>query len=171
LTQVAFAGLTYLSLFLAAKLSANIPFLTSIPHDAITLENATDRSKEAAAPPLYGLVVVLIPFCTAIYVASTRFTDNKHAGFDIIFASLEGMICAWLAFRWYHLPIRRGARWAWGPRRENAAFGIGVGAEHYGSKRNFGNKHDSHRSKNVELEDVATIRTTAGSYGSQRAMV
>jgi hypothetical protein len=150
-----------------------------MPHDALTSAKAVDRSNEAAAPPLYGLAIVLIPIGAAVFVASTRFTDNKHAGFDIIFASVEGIICAWLAFRWYHLPVRRGAGWAWGPRRSDAAFGIGVGTGSYGKRNSFTGKHRSHdhhfaagrEHTSVEMDDLATIETTGGSYHSQRPMV
>ena len=42
-----------------------------------------------------------------------------------------GFILAWSAFRLYHLPIRRSAGWAWGPRSSSRAFGVGVGSGGY----------------------------------------
>lgn len=41
------------------------------------------------------------------------------------------MACAWFAFRWYHLPIRQGAGWAWGARSRDRAFWVGVGVGGY----------------------------------------
>lgn len=86
---------------------------------------------QSAAPPVYTLALVLTPVGTAIYVASTRFTDFRHFGFDLLFGSLIGITTAWFSFRWYHLPITRGAGWAWGPRSYQRAFGIGVGVGSY----------------------------------------
>lgn len=86
---------------------------------------------QAAAPPLYLFVLPLLPFCVAIYISSTRYSDFRHHGFDILFGSLMGFGLAWAAFRLYHLPIRRSAGWAWGPRSSSRAFGVGVGAGGY----------------------------------------
>lgn len=86
---------------------------------------------QSAAPPVYTLVLILTPVGTAIYVASTRFTDFRHFGFDLLFGSLIGITTAWFSFRWYHLPITRGAGWAWGPRSYQRAWGIGVGVGSY----------------------------------------
>ncbi|KAF2622178.1 acid phosphatase/Vanadium-dependent haloperoxidase [Macroventuria anomochaeta] len=163
------AGLLYLTLFLASKFSVAIPFLAPRPFStnpaytsAITPSNlksraSTDRSilpvhkqessltapgysendavvpirYQSAAPPVYTLVLILTPVGTAIYVASTRFTDFRHFGFDLLFGSLIGITTAWFSFRWYHLPITRGAGWAWGPRSYQRAWGIGVGVGSY----------------------------------------
>ncbi|KAJ4295063.1 hypothetical protein N0V90_007071 [Kalmusia sp. IMI 367209] len=175
---VAFAGLTYLSLFLAAKFSMTIPFLPSASRDR---QRALNHRKEAAAPPLYLLVTVLIPIGTAIYIASTRFTDYKHAGFDVLFGSLEGLIAAWFAFRMYHLPVRRGAGWAWGPRHRGAALGIGMSVGNYGlfahSKEGISRGLDTERAigeqhaVGVELHDLEPVVTAGGSYESQRVLV
>jgi hypothetical protein len=48
-----------------------------------------------------------------------------------LFGSLIGITCAWFSFRFYHLPITRGAGWAWGPRSYDRAWGIGVGRGSY----------------------------------------
>lgn len=144
-------------------------------------KDLNDR-KDAAAPPLYLLVVVLIPTCGAIYIASTRFTDYKHAGFDVLFGSLEGLIAAWFAFRLYHLPVRRGAGWAWGPRHRSAAFGIrtgvgsyGVSAHSEGKSRRWndvdqGSAAEQHTAT-VELHNLETVGSADRSYESQRALV
>ena len=153
------AGMTYLALFLASKFSVSIPYLLPYQYDShSTTPNAysdepsvRDSSqsmskdfssktvssssiplrKQAAAPPIYLLVLPIIPICAAIYISSTRFSDFRHHGFDILFGSLMGFFLAFMCFRLYHLPIRRGGGWSWGPRSPPRAFGIGVGIAGY----------------------------------------
>lgn len=84
-----------------------------------------------AAPPVWTLALPLFPIGTAIYVAATRFTDFRHFGFDLLFGTFIGLCTSYLSFRFYHLPISRGAGWAWGPRSYDRAFGIGVGRGTY----------------------------------------
>lgn len=169
---VAFAGLTYLSLFLAAKLAVGIPFLPVTSRDPIHLER-----RSAAAPPLYLLVIVLVPFGAAIYIASTRFTDYKHHGFDVLFGSVEGMVCAWFAFRYYHLPISRGAGWAWAPRHASVAFGTGMNVKGYGSRGYLKGQEGQSGTRNetfttgIELNPLEPVTTAGGSYESHRALV
>lgn len=86
---------------------------------------------QAAAPPVYTLILILIPIGAAIYICSTRFTDYRHFGFDLIFGSLIGITTSWFSFRWYHLPVTRGAGWSWGPRSYKRSWGIGVGVGSY----------------------------------------
>ncbi|KAH6614840.1 PAP2 superfamily-domain-containing protein [Boeremia exigua] len=180
------AGLLYLTLFLASKFSVAIPFLAPRPFStnpaytsAVTRSNlksriSTDRSVlpvhkqesslshtgitdndavvpiryQSAAPPVYTLALVLTPVGTAIYVASTRFTDFRHFGFDLLFGSLIGITTAWFSFRWYHLPITRGAGWAWGPRSYERAWGIGVGVGSYVGVEGWSRKGQSETLKN-----------------------
>lgn len=160
-SSFSWAGLLYLTLFLASKFSVTIPHLSPRPystnpaHTSATspsnlkkqsvlplhkqesvLSANTDESVvpiryQNAAPPVYTLVFVLVPVCAAIYITSTRFTDFRHFGFDMLFGTLIGVTCAWFSFRWYHLPITRGAGWAWGPRSYDRAWGIGVGRGSY----------------------------------------
>ncbi|KAK2610740.1 hypothetical protein N8I77_004146 [Diaporthe amygdali] len=87
--------------------------------------------QQAAAPPLYLLIFASAPFFTAIFIASSRWFDFRHHGFDILFGFLIGLVCAFFAFRWYHLPISQGAGWAWGPRCSDKAFWAGVGSFSY----------------------------------------
>lgn len=84
---------------------------------------------QSAAPPVYLLVFAVAPFFAAIYVTSTRYSDFRHHGFDVLFGFFIGTVTAIFAFRYYHLPISQGAGWSWGPRSSDRAFwsGIGVG--------------------------------------------
>jgi membrane-associated phospholipid phosphatase len=86
---------------------------------------------QAATPPNYGLLFVLIPLGVAAYIASTRYSEYWHDGFDVISGTIIGIVAAFFSFRWYHLPIVRGHGWAWGPRSRNRAFAIGVGVGSY----------------------------------------
>ena len=83
--------------------------------------------RQAAAPPIYLLAITLAPFCLSIFIASSRWFDFRHHGFDILFGYLMGVISAVYSFRYYHLPIQEGAGWAWGPRSRERAFWSGVG--------------------------------------------
>lgn len=87
--------------------------------------------RQAAAPPIYLLIFAAAPFFTAIFIASTRWFDFRHHGFDILFGFIIGTICAFFAFRWYHLPMSQGAGWAWGPRCSDKAFWAGMGSFSY----------------------------------------
>lgn len=87
--------------------------------------------QQAAAAPLYLLVLVLIPTFAAVFIASSRWFDFRHHGFDILFGFLIGILAAFFSFRYYHLPISQGAGWAWGPRSREKAFWAGVGSYSY----------------------------------------
>lgn len=102
--------------------------------------------RQAAAPPIYLLCITFAPFCASIWIASSRWYDFRHHGFDILFGYLMGVATAYFAFRLYHMPMRDGAGWAWGPRSNARAFWAGVGRLGYaGERRNIGdlaNKRD-----------------------------
>jgi membrane-associated phospholipid phosphatase len=140
------AGMTYLTLFLCAKFAITIPFLTSAADnllDTAAFDKAPSTRRNgmgaeiaparnrAAAPPLYLLVLAFVPLGAAFYISGSRWSDYRHHGFDIIFGSILGFLFAWLGFRLYHLPIRRGAGWSWGARTRNRAFYIGMGIPSY----------------------------------------
>ncbi|KAL9576641.1 MAG: hypothetical protein Q9212_006934 [Teloschistes hypoglaucus] len=154
-SSYSFAGLLYLSLFLASKFQVTIPYLlpfsynpNNTSHSAFTTKAFSKNSplpstspmnpppftplrRQSAAPPLYLLPLPLIPLCTAIYICSTRFSDFRHHGFDILFGALMGIVFAVFTFRLYHLPMTRGRGWSWGPRSMERAFGAGVGLGGY----------------------------------------
>ena len=147
----------YLTLFLCSKFSVTIPYLLPYTYessrrdvsgyDQNDLGGDSDHSKkdmiasarstlvplreQAAAPPTYLLILPLICISIPAYVASTRFSDFRHHGFDIIFGSSMGIVISYISFRMYHLPIRRGAGWSWGPRSMSRAWGISVGTRGY----------------------------------------
>ena len=91
--------------------------------------------RQAAAPPIYLLCIAFAPFCASIWIASSRWYDFRHHGFDILFGYLMGLATAYFAFRLYHMPTRDGAGWAWGPRSESRAFWAGVGRLGYAGER------------------------------------
>ena len=39
---------------------------------------------QSAAPPVWTLVLVLVPVASAIYITSTRYTDYRHHGWDLV---------------------------------------------------------------------------------------
>lgn len=147
----------YLTLFLCSKFSVTIPYLLPYTYTSSTrdfkgydqdlLDGDSNNSKpdvfpstkiasvpprkQAAAPPTYLFILPIISISIPAYVASTRFSDFRHHGFDIIFGSLMGIVISYISFRMYHLPIRRGAGWSWGPRSVSKAWGIGVGTQGY----------------------------------------
>ncbi|KAJ6023743.1 hypothetical protein N7540_004540 [Penicillium herquei] len=123
-----FAGLGYLTLWLSAKLSVGFPYLPTYPlegknHD----DDRTSVRKRGAAPPVLLMILAFFPTCTAFFIAGSRWFNYRHHAFDIIFGSLMGAFFAWVGFNMYHLPIQRGAGWAWGPRTSRRAFIRGLG--------------------------------------------
>ena len=161
---VTFAGLFYFALYLCSKFAIKLPSpfpyfstqnnappsVTSMPITGDAGDPASGEKTshlmstgqtsirsfrdEAAAPPAYLLILPLIPICVATYISSTRFSDFRHHGFDIIFAAIEGLIFSWSSFRMYHIPVTQGDGWAWGPRSASSAFGISIGTSGYVEK-------------------------------------
>merc|ERR1712000_35701 len=106
----------------------------SAPENARHNAKLTSIRRQAAAPPIYLLAITLAPFCLSIFMASSRWYDFRHHGFDILFGFIMGFITAVYSFRYYHLPIQEGAGWAWGPRSSDRAFWAGVGHLGYSSE-------------------------------------
>ncbi|KAL9055201.1 MAG: hypothetical protein Q9162_003694 [Coniocarpon cinnabarinum] len=154
-SSTAWSGLVYLSLYLCAKFAMvfpHLPLATSNTTNPSTSSSALQkreqdvqsnasskdrdarttpsygRRNEAAAPPLYLLIMLLVPIGVACYISATRFFDYRHHGFDIISGAVIGAFTAWFSFRLYHMPLSRGSGWAWGPRSPRKAFAIGVGS-------------------------------------------
>jgi len=159
ISAVSFAGMTYLALFLCAKLAIAIPFLNYHSLSGNAQPATTPPRRQAAAPPTYLLIFPLVPICIAIYVSSTRYSDFRHHGFDIISGAILGIASAWLGFHWYHMPIRRGGGWAWAPRSPERAFARGIGVLSYAN-----NQSTSHHGLDLE-----TGRRHVGSGADIRA--
>ncbi|KIW91280.1 uncharacterized protein Z519_08176 [Cladophialophora bantiana CBS 173.52] len=150
-SSFSWAGMLYLTLFICSKFAVQIPFLSPnsesgrrIPafdeeEDQSGKESITSSfhqrphppRNQAAAPPIYLLIIAFIPIAVAMFISVSRYFDNRHAGFDIISGSVLGIFTAWLGFRWYHLPIQGGSGWAWGARSRDRAFWLGVGRAGY----------------------------------------
>ena len=109
-SSMSWSGLLYLSLWLASKFNMLIPYLGSHPPTPTPTPNLThepsssssssstfpepttsSRTRDrAAAPPVFGTIITLIPLCTAFYICSTRYVDFKHQGIDIFSGSVLG---------------------------------------------------------------------------------
>ena len=170
---VSWAGMLYLALYLCSKFAVTIPYLLPYQYTAESTTSAftpppsntdfnpqTSLRKQAATPPAWTYIFVLVPFSVAIYVCSTRYTDFRHYGFDIIFGALLGIVCSWTSFRLYHLPIRRGAGWSWGPRSADRAWWIGVGVAGYA-----GQDGSEHKKRDVESADGSRGTPSADEHG------
>lgn len=154
--STSWAGLLYLSLFLCAKFAITIPYLTPRKYSTDPARTALETHQssilplrngesaevayddkaipirnQAAAPPTWTVVLAVFPVAVAIYICTTRYAQFKHFGFDLLGGSTIGVVSAWVGFRWYHLPIRQGAGWAWGARSRDRAFGVPVGVLGY----------------------------------------
>lgn len=79
---VSFAGLFYLSLYLAAKL------------------HILDSKGE-----VWKSFVVLVPTVAAALIAGTRIMDARHHPFDVLSGSALGILVAWGSYRQYFPPL------------------------------------------------------------------
>ena len=77
-----FAGLFYLSLYLAAKL------------------HVLDQRGE-----VWRTFIVLVPTLAAACIAGSRIMDARHHPFDVIFGSILGVLVAWASYRQYFPPV------------------------------------------------------------------
>ncbi|KAK9324896.1 phosphatidic acid phosphatase type 2/haloperoxidase [Lipomyces orientalis] len=97
-SSTAFAGLFYLSLYFAGKLSL------------------CDNKGE-----VWKTAVVMFPSLGAGAIATSRILDHRHHGTDVLFGSLFGAAIAWMSYRQYFPSLadtgRQGRAWnmrAWG---------------------------------------------------------
>ncbi|KAI9766629.1 MAG: hypothetical protein M1840_006440 [Geoglossum simile] len=81
-SSTAFAGLFYLSLYLAAKLHV--------------LDNRGE---------VWKTFIVLVPTLGAALIADSRIMDARHHPFDVLSGSLLGIVVAWCSYRQYFPPI------------------------------------------------------------------
>ena len=135
LWAVAFAGLWYLSLYLAAIFNVVLPPVTKslqrrerdqqndeAGEPLMQSEEREDNSpsrldKSTAAPLAYLLPLPYVPLGLAIFIAGTRYFDFRNHGFDVLAGSAVGTITAWVGFRLYHPPLASHSREPWGPRK------------------------------------------------------
>ncbi|KAE8138396.1 phosphatidic acid phosphatase type 2/haloperoxidase [Aspergillus pseudotamarii] len=158
-SSFAFAGLTYLSLWLCAKLSIGFPYLAHSPfgQDLRGQKRETIRNL-GAAPPVLLVILAFVPMAVAFFISASRWFDFRHHGFDIIFGSVMGMVFAWGAFRLYHLPIMRGGGWAWGVRSRRHAFfkGVGlpshIGGDNWSSVKDIPQSDERAAGQDIDLE-------------------
>ncbi|KAK4165815.1 PAP2 superfamily-domain-containing protein [Cladorrhinum sp. PSN259] len=115
--------------------------------------------RQAAAPPLYLLAIAVIPFFASVFIAGSRWWDYRHHAFDILFGYAIGLIGAAFSFRYYHLPISRGAGWAWGPRSHDKAFWAGVGSYSYATD------HVRGQYRSGDEEEALGVDPSRPSYG------
>jgi len=80
--SAAFAGLFYLSLYLAAKL------------------HVLDQRGE-----IWRTVAVIIPTLSAAMIAGSRLVDARHHPIDVYLGSALGILCAWGSYRQYFPPL------------------------------------------------------------------
>ncbi|OLN92892.1 putative lipid phosphate phosphatase 3, chloroplastic [Colletotrichum chlorophyti] len=117
--------------------------------------------RQAAAPPIYLLTIVVIPWFASVFIAGSRWFDFRHHGFDILFGYLIGVFTSIFAFRYYHLPIRQGAGWAWGPRSHDKAWWSGVGSYSYATdKGDFVRGGDEEEAYNARRPVVGQATST-----------
>lgn len=102
-------------------------FHESIKGKSLPPQFSLSIRNRGAPPPVYLLIAASIPLGVAVFISSSRWFDHRHYGFDILFGSVLGIIFAFLGFYLYHLPIRRGAGWSWGPRSPGNAFWKDIG--------------------------------------------
>lgn len=112
--------MTYLALYACSKLGFAIPYVMPRRREQSSFNNRPDDT-HAAAPPLWILIIPLVPVTTATYVAASRFSDHRHHGFDIVFGSLLGFMLAWFGFRMYQTPLGRSGH-SWAPRDASKAL-------------------------------------------------
>lgn len=114
-----------------ASSSNGIDHRGGITHGSNLDGHQISARNQAASPPVYLLALAFIPTGVAMYIAGTRYSDFRHHGFDILSGFFIGTVNAFWAFRYYHLPISRGAGWSWGPRSRTRSFWAGVGVGSY----------------------------------------
>ncbi|KAH8670104.1 phosphatidic acid phosphatase type 2/haloperoxidase, partial [Tricladium varicosporioides] len=90
-----FAGLAYLSYFLALRLSV------------FNLKSKQYNLSERASVPLVRIFISILPLILAAFESVSRVLDNRHHPFDVIVGTLGGLACAWIGCRFVLLPNAR----------------------------------------------------------------
>jgi len=116
-SSLSFAGLTYLSMFfINFVFSLHLPTVLPRPNrnnlvpqtpagagrdSDIAAQGTQSDQPEPYIPTLLALLFCGVPVLLAAYIASTRYADSRHHGFDILFGAAEGVVCGYFAWRWY----------------------------------------------------------------------
>ncbi|KAI4727981.1 acid phosphatase/Vanadium-dependent haloperoxidase [Aureobasidium sp. EXF-10728] len=152
-SSMSWSGLLYLSLWLASKFNMLIPYLG---HGAPTRNDSSTDQEEArdraAAPPVFGAIIVLIPICLAFFICSTRYVDFKHQGIDIFSGAVLGILTSWVGFRWYHGSLTRGQPWTWSPRSQDRAFAVSSGTNGWIVDDGIGMRERVQRGRDVDVD-------------------
>ncbi|KAF8459074.1 phosphatidic acid phosphatase type 2/haloperoxidase [Terfezia claveryi] len=117
--SISYAGLTYLTIFL----SFHFPKPRGFGHFKNTSE--PQAPKKCSHPPVPLLLALSVPVLLAAYVATTRYSDYRHHGVDIIFGSLLGVGMAILGWKCYGSRTAKGARGFLGISRERTNCSCG----------------------------------------------
>lgn len=154
-----FAGLFYLSLYLAAKL------------------HVLDQRGE-----VWRTVIVLIPTLAASLIAGSRIIDARHHPFDVMFGSALGILCGWAAYRQYFPPVshtwEKGRAYpmrTWGVSLRRPDGIVGTDGQMYGRSgpkferagHTMLNEEDSDAQQSLVGTNLESIRTPYGSSAMQ----
>lgn len=96
-------------------------------HSPSSAENTEVESVLPSFPTMLALLLCAVPPLLAAFIASSRYSDYRHHGFDILSGCVVGLFSAYAGWRWYG---------AWScveqvrPRRIGAAGGAKTSAEH-----------------------------------------
>lgn len=131
---------------------AHDPKAGPVFHNGSEQRAAMAARRYGAAPPIYLLVLALLPFFLSIFISSSRWFDYRHHGFDILFGYMIGVVVSIFSFRFYHLPISTGAGWAWSPRSPDRAFWAGVGQSSYAT-HNTSYSRAPDEEEGIEMEE------------------
>ncbi|WFD30676.1 hypothetical protein MSPP1_001698 [Malassezia sp. CBS 17886] len=114
-SSMAFAGLTYLALFMHAALTHCAARLWAYAEEPYVALRAGDEEREetpadsasprpSTAPPLLlaSMALPLLPLMAAVYVASSRVMDYRHHPTDVVAGTILGALIAVSVFRVYH---------------------------------------------------------------------
>ncbi|WEW59496.1 phosphatase PAP2 family protein [Emydomyces testavorans] len=126
--SAAFAGLFYLSLYLAGKL------------------HVLDSRGE-----VWKTFVIMVPIVGAALVAISRIMDARHHPFDVISGSLLGILCAWMSYRQYFPPISEA--WKKGRAYPIRTWGTIPQPPEFGERRRF-DLEDDDETKPMAPRDV-----------------
>ncbi|KAL1980562.1 hypothetical protein VTN96DRAFT_3968 [Rasamsonia emersonii] len=99
---------------------------SSSPPSSSSSPSAISLRSQGAAPPVYLQIIAFVPLCVAAFIASSRWFNHRHHGFDILFGCALGILFGWVGFRLYHVPIQRSDGWAWAARSRGHAFIRGI---------------------------------------------